>query len=175
MKSLQAITQPNPQNWLATGALLVGAFMNMLDATIVNLALPAIRDDLGAGPNINNALGAVAGPVDWRIFDIRRSLWFGMASCLPHQPANRLAALVGAALWLPKDKVSRRGKADWLGAGCFALCISLLIYPMIEGRSLGWPVWLISAPVAATISLWPFGGVSVGWQLSIGFKLCRQY
>ena len=52
MKSQQAITQPNNQNWLATGALLVGAFMNMLDATIVNLALPAIRDDLGAGPNI---------------------------------------------------------------------------------------------------------------------------
>ena len=246
MKSLQAITQPNPQNWLATGALLVGAFMNMLDATIVNLALPAIRDDLGAGPNIQqwilvaylltfaagllplgrfgdlfgrkrmfmaglcgflatslaagmatsayglvlsravqgaaaaamvpqvlaiihelfepeergkaiglfgmaNALGAVAGPVIGGFLISADLYGLGWRLVFLINLPIGLAALAGAALWLPKDKVSKRGKADWLGAGCFALCISLLIYPMIEGRSLGWPVWLISAPVVATI------------------------
>ncbi len=38
----------NPRRWLALAVLLTGAFLPILDFTIVNLALPSIRQGLGA-------------------------------------------------------------------------------------------------------------------------------
>jgi MFS family permease len=37
-----------PTRWLALAVLLTGAFLPILDFTIVNLALPSIRQSLGA-------------------------------------------------------------------------------------------------------------------------------
>ena len=41
--------QPNPSPWGALPVLLAGAFMVVLDFFIVNVALPSIATDLGAG------------------------------------------------------------------------------------------------------------------------------
>ena len=47
-----SITTPVPvaRRGLATGILIVAAFMDLVDVTIVNVALPAIRGDLDATP-----------------------------------------------------------------------------------------------------------------------------
>jgi EmrB/QacA subfamily drug resistance transporter len=37
-----------PRRWLAAAVMIVAALMDMIDATIVNVALPTIRSDLGA-------------------------------------------------------------------------------------------------------------------------------
>jgi len=39
---------PDPRRWLALGILLIANFMNLIDVTIVNVALPSMRDGLGA-------------------------------------------------------------------------------------------------------------------------------
>ncbi len=39
---------PDPRRWLALIVLLSGAFMNLLDVSIANVALPSIRTELGA-------------------------------------------------------------------------------------------------------------------------------
>ncbi|MHC2335147.1 MFS transporter [Bradyrhizobium sp. USDA 4454] len=41
----------DPRRWLALPVLLTGAFLPILDFNVVNLALPAIRDNLGASPS----------------------------------------------------------------------------------------------------------------------------
>ncbi|MCC8958207.1 MFS transporter [Bradyrhizobium sp. Pear77] len=41
----------DPRRWLALPVLLTGAFLPILDFNVVNLALPAIRDNLGATPS----------------------------------------------------------------------------------------------------------------------------
>src|SRR6184192_4463092 len=38
----------HPRRWLAAGVMMVAALMDMIDVTIVNVALPTIRSDLGA-------------------------------------------------------------------------------------------------------------------------------
>src|ERR1700757_2987336 len=39
------------RRWLAPPGVLTGAFLPILDFNVVNLALPAIRDNLGATPS----------------------------------------------------------------------------------------------------------------------------
>src|ERR1700716_2568190 len=43
-----APARPFPQRWLAAVVMMVAALMDMIDVTIVNVALPTIRRDLGA-------------------------------------------------------------------------------------------------------------------------------
>src|SRR6266480_6824340 len=51
MKALSSPTSPAGRDlrWLALVALCAGMLMIVLDATIVNVALPSIRSDLGFG------------------------------------------------------------------------------------------------------------------------------
>src|SRR5215471_17940384 len=44
----QHASRGDPRRWLALPVLLTGAFLPILDFNVVNLALPAIRQDLGA-------------------------------------------------------------------------------------------------------------------------------
>ncbi len=45
---LQAASPPDPRRWPALFFLLLASFMNMIDVTIVNVALPVMQADLGA-------------------------------------------------------------------------------------------------------------------------------
>jgi EmrB/QacA subfamily drug resistance transporter len=44
----RAEEQPDPRRWKALGVLLFAAFMDLVDATIVNITVPSIQRDLGA-------------------------------------------------------------------------------------------------------------------------------
>jgi EmrB/QacA subfamily drug resistance transporter len=41
-------SDPYPRRWLAFVVMMAAAFMDLVDATVVNVALPTLRDDLGA-------------------------------------------------------------------------------------------------------------------------------
>lgn len=55
MTSLQTSSRSTagsaPMSWLPLAALLSGTFLVVLDFFIVNVALPSIQGDLGAGPS----------------------------------------------------------------------------------------------------------------------------
>ncbi len=58
------------RRWVALVVLCVGVLMIVLDATVVNVALPAIQSDLGFSqweplPGSGGPAGA-AGPLSWR-------------------------------------------------------------------------------------------------------------
>lgn len=44
----ETATPPDPRRWLSLAILLIANFMNLIDVTIVNVALPSMRDNLGA-------------------------------------------------------------------------------------------------------------------------------
>lgn len=228
---------PALQNrWPAAAALFLAAFMNLLDVTIVNLALPSIRADLNAtstqlewvlviyvlafaagllpfgrfgdvfgrkrmfnwgivgfmlasmacgfAQNIEllisgralqgiagammvpqvlaiihvifpaeekgkviglfamvNSLGAVAGPI------IGGALVSANLAGLEWRPIFFLniplgiLSLIGALRFIPKVRAEHAVLPDWIGAGLFALAVTSLTFPLVEGRHLGWPVW----------------------------------
>jgi EmrB/QacA subfamily drug resistance transporter len=62
-----------------------------------------------------------------------------------------LAALLAAARILPDSRAERRPGFDLPGSLVVTAAIGLIVYPLIQGRTLGWPAWtylLIAAGVA---------------------------
>lgn len=241
--------------WVAYSILLMAAFMQLLDVTIVNVAIPTLRDDLGmsyaaiqwmaAGYTLSFAIFLVAGGRLGDIFGRKKIFmigvaWFTIASLLcgvagsgdqliifrllqgagaalmmPQIMANlvvlfkpgkeRLKAsglyggvaglalasgpIVGGALleanafgldWrsiflinipvgllafivslkiLPESKSDHPLKVDWVGMALLGAALALLLYPLIQGRELDWPVWTFwmmgaSIPLLVVFWLW---------------------
>ncbi|KIN78244.1 MFS transporter [Sulfitobacter mediterraneus] len=102
-----------------------------------------------------SSLGVVVGPI------IGGALISADLAGLGWRPAFLLniplgvAALVGAWLYLPRLETDRETQPDWFGSALFALAALLLIFPLIQGRALGWPWWsfaLMAASIPAVLA-----------------------
>ncbi|MBR0799104.1 MFS transporter [Bradyrhizobium jicamae] len=241
----------DPRRWLALPVLLTGAFLPILDFNVVNLALPAIRNDLGAtssevqfvisayaatyavflisGGRLGDLFGrrqmfllGVAGftiasmlcGIAWSaavlmagrilqgftatvmapqvLASIRvlfpaaeqgRALafygatfglanicgqvlggvlvsshpfgWAWQAIFLINVPIG-LVALIGGLLFLSDSRAQRAQKLDVGGVILLSLTLGLLVYPLVEGREAGWPVWILAMLVASPAALLAF-------------------
>jgi EmrB/QacA subfamily drug resistance transporter len=127
---------------------------------IVRDAFP--RDELGKafgmfGPVIGGS--AVLGPViggalvDADLFATGWRLIF-----LVNIPLG-IAAVAGGARLLPESRPALRPSIDVLGAALISVSIGLLVYPLIEGRELGWPAWTFAMVAAGAVGLALFGVV----------------
>lgn len=235
------------QRWLSAAFLFTAAFINMLDTTIINLALPAIQTEFaashgslqwtlviyvltfaagllpfgrfgdvfgrrrlfirglsgfviastacGVAPSIEaliaarffqgltaammmpqvlaiihqsfpeeekakaiglfgmvTAMGAMAGPLLGG-FLISADLWgLGWRTIFLINVPMGAVAFLGAAAVLPATLARRHQHIDWLGAALFAGAAIALLYPVIEGSTLGWPIWLV-LPLALSVVL----------------------
>jgi EmrB/QacA subfamily drug resistance transporter len=241
----------HPRRWLAAGVMMVAALMDMIDVTIVNVALPTIRSDLGASATqlewvisaymlafasvliVSGSFGDVFGRR--RVFLLGIGA-FGVASLcagLAQTPGELIAArvvqgaaagammpqllatfrsifvgeerakafgLFGAVLgfasaiglvlggvltdadlfgwsWrsvffvnvpvalyslvathrvVPETRNPESGRPDLVGAGLLVASLVAVVYPLLEGRSQGWPAWIfvmVAAGVAAFLTL----------------------
>lgn len=238
-----ASTAAHPRRWLALGVLLAAAFMDLLDVTIVNIALPGIRANLGAsyaasqwvvagytlafglglitggrlgdrfgrkrvflagvtvfvmasaacatasGPGIliatrvvqgaasammipqvmatvyaifptnerGNAsaaygavtgLAAVCGPVIGGLFVAYDVLGLGWRAAFWVNVPLGIAAVFGALFLVPETKSERPLRMDLLGAVLITASLLLVLYPLVQGRSAGWPGWMVAAVIA---------------------------
>jgi MFS family permease len=69
-----------------------------------------------------------------------------------------LAALL-AQRWVPESRADRPQRVDAIGTALLAIAVVLVILPLTEGRSAGWPWWtwaMLAAcvPVLAAFGLW---------------------
>jgi EmrB/QacA subfamily drug resistance transporter len=102
------------------------------------------------GPVIGGS--AVLGPVlggllvDWNLFGTDWRLIF-----LINVPVG-LAALVGGRRLLPESRATVRPTLDLQGAALVSAAVGLIVYPLIQGRTLGWPAWTY-AMLAAGVAL----------------------
>ena len=79
----------DPRRWLALSVLLLAAVMDLIDISIINIALPTIRDDLDAsaaalewtiaGYTLAFALGLITGGRLGDVYGRRRMFLFGVA------------------------------------------------------------------------------------------------
>ena len=240
-----------PRRWLAAVAMMIAVLMDMIDVTIVNVALPTIRNDLGASATqlewvvsaymlafaaaliTAGSLGDLLGRK--RLFMIGITV-FGAASLaagLAQAPGELIAArvvqgaaaavmtpqllatfrtvfdakergqafgLYGAILgfasaiglllggvltsadlfgwswrsvffvnvpialvslalsvrFVPETRERSARRPDWAGAALLTAALVAIVYPLLEGRSLGWPAWtwlLLAAGLVALAGL----------------------
>src|SRR5215472_17094079 len=245
---------PDPRRWLTLVILLLAAFMNLLDVSIVNIAIPSIQRDLHAsyadvqwalaGYTLAYALVLITGGRLGDTFGRKRLFLIGVsgftimsalcgAAQSPGQliafrviqgamgaimvpqvlaviqvifpPAERIKALAGFGItaglgtvsgpligglliqhnlfgldWRPiflinvpvgiiaviasavlvrESRSARPPKLDPVGVVLVSAALLLLLYPLVQGRQLGWPGWTYvsmaaSAPVFALFVWW---------------------
>jgi len=102
-------------------------------------------------------LGTIMGPVTGGVLieaglfhDAWRSIFF------VNVPIG-IVALVGAFLKLPESRAPKASRLDIGGALLVATGLGLLIYPLTEGRTKGWPGWLVAMLVVSVPLLVLFG------------------
>lgn len=54
-----------------------------------------------------------------------------------------IVAFYLSAKYLENTKIVRTKRFDWLGAFLLIITLICFIYPMIQGREVGWPVWIL--------------------------------
>ncbi|MCW2798987.1 MAG: hypothetical protein JWQ70_459 [Aeromicrobium sp.] len=238
----------HPNRNVATGILMFAAFMDLLDVTIVNVALPAIRTDLHASPaHLEWILGGytlafavllITGGRLGDIFGRQRIFLLGVAGftaaslggCLSsngdtlviarivqggfaammvpqllstvqvlYPPKDRaavfgmiggvsgtaavigpllggwlvtsnafgigwrsiflinipvgIALLVLAIKYVPNTRSERATRLDLPGVVLATAGVFLVVFPLIEGREQGWPIWIWSMFVASALVL----------------------
>jgi EmrB/QacA subfamily drug resistance transporter len=67
-----------------------------------------------------------------------------------------LAALLAGARLLPRGGARHGEGLDWVGAGMTVVAGGLLVYPLIQGRELGWPAWTYASMAAGVAGLVAF-------------------
>ena len=90
------------------------------------------------------SLGAVMGPLLGGVLitaDIYGLGWRPIF--LVNLPVGALVVLGGWKL-IPRLSSSRTLAIDWWGVMLFALTITLIVLPMVEGPLLGWPLWCLA-------------------------------
>jgi EmrB/QacA subfamily drug resistance transporter len=235
---------PDPRRWLTLVILLLAAFMNLLDVSIVNIAIPSIQRDLQAsyadvqwalaGYTLAYALVLITGGRLGDTFGRKRLFLIGVtgftimsalcgAAQSPGQliafrvvqgamgaimvpqvlaviqvifpPAERIKALAGFGVtaglgtisgpligglliqhnlfglgWRPiflinvpvgiiavvasavlvrESRAPSPPKLDPVGVGLVTAALLLLLYPLVQGRQLGWPTWTFVAMAAS--------------------------
>ena len=228
--------QADPRRWLTLVILLLAGFMNLLDVSIVNIAIPSIQRDLHAsyadvqwalaGYTLAYALVLITGGRLGDIFGRKRLFLIGVAGftimsalcgaatgpgmligCRVAQgamgaimvpqvlaviqvifpPHERIKALAGfgvtaglgtvsgpllgglliqhdlfglgwrtiflinvpvgviafaaSAVLVRESKAASPPRLDPVGVGLISAALLLLLYPLVQGRQLGWPTW----------------------------------
>jgi EmrB/QacA subfamily drug resistance transporter len=151
-------TRPNAGRSLAL--LLVGAFMALLDTTIVNVALPSVQDGLGAG----------SSALEWVVSGYMLTLGLALI------PAGRIGDRIGhhrmyvAGLTLftlaslacglaqsPGQLIAGR-VVQGLGAGAFFPAIAALIQLLYAGPARGRAFGVLGAVIGLSTALGPLAG-----------------
>jgi EmrB/QacA subfamily drug resistance transporter len=129
----------------AMGAIMVPQVL----AVIQIIFPPAERIKALAGFGVTAGLGTVSGPLLGGLL-IQHNL-FGLdwrPIFLINVPVGILAVAASAVL-VRESRAPRPPKLDPVGVALISAALLLLLYPLVEGRQLGWPGWTFVAMAAS--------------------------
>ena len=164
---------PDPRRWKALAVCLVGGFMVLLDVSIVNVALPSIRDGLGASESDLQwvvsgyalTFGLLLVPAG-RIGDARgRRTMFVVALAL-FTLASLACGLAPGSLFLVVARL-----VQGLAGGLLTPQISALIQQLFRGRERGKAFGLFGTMVGISTAVGPLLGGAADRRVRPGPRL----
>ena len=136
-------------------ALMVPQVMSLMQVMYKPSERGGINGLFGALGGLSASLGPVISGllIKWNIAGLDWRPIF-----LINIPIGLLALLLGIR-YLPNGKSPHPLKLDLVGTGIIVVAMLLIIYPLIQGRELGWPAWSFgmlvgSVPVLAVFIYW---------------------
>jgi EmrB/QacA subfamily drug resistance transporter len=142
------------------GAIMLPQGLGVIRRSFPPSELPAA---FGAfGPVMG--LSSVAGPVlaGWLIDGDYFGTGWRMIFLI-NLPIGLVAFLVGLR-YLPPDGKPTASRLDGVGAVLIAVAAALLVYPVVQGRELGWPAWTFLLMAASVVVFAVFGRHEVRTQ-----------
>ena len=149
---------------LITSRLIQGAFAALMVPQVMSLMQVMYKPEergsinglFGALGGLSASLGPVVGGllIKWNIAGLEWRPLF-----LINIPVGLFAFVMGVK-YLPKGKSPHPLKLDLVGTGIIMLVMLLIVYPLIQGRELGWPIWAFAMLAAAV----PVLAIFVYWQ-----------
>ena len=129
----------------AMGAIMVPQVL----AVIQVIFPPAERIKALAGFGVTAGLGTISGPLIGGLL-IQHNLW-GLdwrPIFLINVPVGIIAVAASAVL-VRESRAPSPPKLDPVGVGLVSAALLLLLYPLVQGRQLGWPAWTFVSMAAS--------------------------
>jgi EmrB/QacA subfamily drug resistance transporter len=133
-------------------ALMFPQALSIIQATFIskqkNIAVALYGTALGIGATAGQLLGGFL--VQANLFNLDWRLIF-----LVNLPIG-IGTLFAALLFVHESKSEKPIRLDIVGAAIMSLILFLLLYPLIEGRGAGWPLWMYATIILSIILIVPF-------------------
>ena len=134
----------------AMGAIMVPQVL----AVIQVIFPPAERIKALAGFGVTAGLGTISGPLIGGLLIQHNLFGLGWRPIFLINVPVGIIAVVASAVLVRESRSPSPPKLDPVGVGLVTVALLLLLYPLVQGRQLGWPAWTFismaaSAPVFA--------------------------
>jgi MFS family permease len=136
----------------------MGAIMVPQVLAVIQVIFPARGADQGAGRvRVTAGLGTVSGPLIGGLLIQHNLLGLGWRPIFLINVPVGIIAVCGLGGAGPRVPAPSPPRLDPVGVGLVSAALLLLLYPLVQGRQLGWPAWTFvsmaaSAPVFACSS-----------------------
>ena len=174
----------------AMGAIMVPQVL----AVIQVIFPPAERIKALAGFGVTAGLGTVSGPLLGGLLIQHNLLGLDWRPIFLINVPVGIIAIAASAVLVRESRAPQPPRLDPVGVGLISAALLLLLYPLVEGRQLGWPAWTfvsmgLAVPVLAgfawyeriksrrdgsplvPLSLFRERGFSAGMAIAIAFFL----
>ncbi len=159
----------------AMGAIMVPQVLSVIQVIFP----PAERIKALAGFGVTAGLGTVSGPLLGGLL-IQHNLfgWDWRPIFLINVPVGILA-IVASAILVRESRAPRPPKLDPVGVVLISAALLLLLYPLVQGRELGWPTWTfvsiaVSVPVFALFAAFERAKAGRGGSPLVELSLFRE-
>jgi len=116
-------------------------------------------------------IATVGGPILGALLITSNAFGFGWRTIFLVNVPVGIAAIVLAIIFLPDAKSPHPLRLDSLGVALVVIAMLMLMYPLIQGRELGWPAWTFISMVASILVFALFGWSQVAKEKRDGSPL----